>query len=265
MEEIGIEELKKLQLDILINVRDFCDAKGIMYYLAYGTLLGAVRHKGYIPWDDDIDIMMPREDYNRFLKEFNGYYKDLEVLAPELDLNYYAPYANVVDKRTLLVEQSLNHKDIGVKIDIFPIENIPDDEVKYQRICKESESLNRMRSSKVACLSFYKGSEWLKLAIKKFLYSLKSFSKIQKRIIDLAKKSNFGDDRFVDCIVFITIKNRKFPRTCIQGFELMDFENQKFKIPKDYDKCLKALFGNYMQLPPVEKRVMRHNFKAYWK
>ena len=265
MKEIEIEELKKLQLEILVKVRDFCLAKDISYYLAYGTLLGAVRHKGYIPWDDDIDIMMPRLDYERFIKEFNGYYKELEVVAPELELSYYAPYANVIDNRTILIEPSLNHEGLGVKIDVFPIDIVPNDEKDYHKICQESDNLNRIRSAKVARLSFYKGLDWLRLLCKKVLFSLKDVKLIQKNIIELAERSFIKSGDFVDCIVFITIKNRRFPKTCLEGYELVEFENMEFRAPKNYDCCLKALFGNYMQLPPENKRIAHHNFKAFWK
>lgn len=265
MKEIGIEELKKLQLEILIKIRDFCDSKGIMYYLAYGTLLGAVRHKGYIPWDDDIDIMMPRADYNRFLQEFNGFYNELEVRAPELDLSYYAPYANVMDTRTLLFEPSLKHKNVGVKVDIFPIDNVPDNEDLYKNICNKSAVLNRIRSVKVANLNYYRGIRWLKVFVKKLIFLFKSFRHVQEELIKLGNMHNNFPGYFVDCIVFITIKNRRFSRDCINGYEMVDFENEKFKAPKDYDKCLKALFGDYMQLPSEEKRVAHHNFHAYWK
>lgn len=264
MKEIGINELKKLQLDILIKIRNFCDSHGISYYLAYGTLLGAVRHKGYIPWDDDIDIMMPRNDYNRFLQEFNGQYKDLVVHAPELDLSYYAPYANVMDNRTLLCEPHLKHEGIGVKIDIFPIDNVPDEYILYQNVCRKSGKLNRIREAKVADLNYYNGLSWLKLFIKKVLFFFISYPVIQKRIIELATNCDPAVGNYVDCIVFITIKNRRFPRTCVEGYELVNFENEKFKAPKDYDVCLKALFGDYMKMPPKEKRVAHHNFKAYW-
>lgn len=265
MKEIGIDELKKLQLEILVKIRDFCDGKGISYYLAYGTLLGAVRHKGYIPWDDDIDIMMPRNDYNRFLQEFNGYYKELEVHAPELDLSYYAPFANVMDNRTILLEASLKHNNIGVKIDVFPLENVPDELSSYHIICHESEKLNRIRSSKVARLNFYKGADWFRLLLKKIIFFFKDYTITQKKIIELTKKCNATSGKYVDCVAFITIKNRRFPKTCIEGYEIVDFESEKFKAPQNYDICLKALFGDYMKLPPENKRIAHHNFKAYWK
>ena len=107
MKEIGIDELKKLQVEMLVLIDEFCQHNNIRYSLSSGTLIGAVRHKGYIPWDDDIDIMMPREDYDRFVSTFNGAYGHLSLLAPEINCNYYAPYANVFDILLSQFETSL--------------------------------------------------------------------------------------------------------------------------------------------------------------
>ena len=93
MRLISFEEHKKIQLSILRDIDVFCQKNQIKYFLAFGTLLGAIRHKGFIPWDDDIDIAMPRPDYNKFILSFNGMVDNLKVLAPEIDLDYYAPYA----------------------------------------------------------------------------------------------------------------------------------------------------------------------------
>ncbi len=135
MKEIEIEELKRLQVDMLKCIDDFCVSNGIKYSLSSGTLIGAVRHQGYIPWDDDIDIMMLRDDYDRFVQMFNGSYSHLSLLAPELDWGYYAPYANVFDNRTLLQEGNNGHRgmQLGVKIDIFPIDFVAVDEFTYKK------------------------------------------------------------------------------------------------------------------------------------
>ena len=101
-----------MQVDILAAVDKFCEQNNIRYSLSSGTLIGAIRHNGYIPWDDDIDLMMPRADYDRFISTFNGVVEHLSVMAPELNANYYAPYANVYDNRTHLNEGCNGHRGI---------------------------------------------------------------------------------------------------------------------------------------------------------
>lgn len=267
MIKIEIEELKRIQLEILIQVRDFCDKNKLMYFLAYGTLLGAVRHKGYIPWDDDIDIMMPRKDYEIFINSFNGNVSNMKVAAPELDKNYYAPYANVFDLRTSLNEPYLHHRinNMGVKIDLFPIDSVPDDHEKYLKLCKRTKLLNSLRGIKVSRLSYYSGITKIKLVIMKLACSLIPFHYIHNLIMLNGQAYNQKETNFVDITVFMTIINRRFPKDVINNFTEVEFEGLKFKAPKDYDKCLKSLFGDYMKLPPVEKRIALHNFTASWK
>lgn len=268
MKEIGLDELKQLQLGILVKIDSFCNENGIKYFLDGGTLLGAVRHKGYIPWDDDIDIRMPREDYNKFLSIFNGKVENLVVDAPELNLAFYAPYANVYDTRTLLIEEYVSHRkeNIGVKIDIFPMDNLPADDNLRECIYKQSIRCNNICGIKNQKLSNIHGVNKMKLIIKKIMWLLVDFEKVQKNHIHILRKSNeLSNGLFADNVVFPvygpkTIENRYvFPLTNIV------FEEYQFKAPKDYDKYLKTLYGDYMQLPPVEKRVAHHHFIAYWK
>ena len=117
---MNLGDIQRVSIEILQEIDNFCQKNSIRYSLGYGGLIGAIRHKGCIPWDDDIDIIMPRPDYRRLLNEFNGYFPELEVYAPELDWNYYAPYANVCDTRTILKEGRNGHRktELGIKIDI---------------------------------------------------------------------------------------------------------------------------------------------------
>lgn len=121
MREIGFSEIKGVALDILKDVAHFCDTHDIRYVLAYGTMLGAVRHKGFIPWDDDIDIMMPRDDYNRFIKLYNNHNPRYQVYSIENDDKYTYTMARIFDQETVMVDNTLwrNFDKAGVFIDIF--------------------------------------------------------------------------------------------------------------------------------------------------
>ena len=129
MRKISDEDMKALALTMLKDVAKFCDDHNIKYYLCGGTLLGAVRHKGFIPWDDDIDIMMPRPDYLRFLELYNGTNPRYVVKGIENDDRYWRPFAKVFDLHTELDEPIYNVKGLTnhVFLDVFPVDVIPDD------------------------------------------------------------------------------------------------------------------------------------------
>lgn len=269
MKEIGIEELKKLQVEILLKVHQFCQDNSIEYSLDSGTLLGAIRHKGYIPWDDDIDVIMTRPNYDKFIKSFNGYSDNYYVLAPELNWKYYAPYANVCDKRTVLQELTIGHNNIelGVKIDIFPIDGCPDEYDAYIRMHKKLRNLNNDLLSKRVKLNRYIHINF-KRSIVLFLFRLKnafrSYTKIQKEINKLSTSYDYNKSAFATLFV-CPFKPLHVKKAVFESFVDVDFEGYKLKGIKDFDIYLTALYGNYMQLPPENERVYQHGFNAYWK
>ena len=271
MREIGLEELKAIQLDILVKVRDFCAAGNLRYFLAGGTLLGAVRHKGYIPWDDDIDIVMPRPDYDRFVMTFNGSDENLEVLAPEHDGNFYAPYANVCDRRTLLIEEGNGHngKQMGVKIDVFPLDGVPQDFEKYRALQKRINVLNkRMWYKRVPLSEAYASGGWKEAFIyweHKARYIFRSYASLQAEVGKLARSVPYEGAEYVDDIVYNPYPLARVQATVFSSFIEVPFEDRIFRIPSGYDAYLRALYDDYMQLPPEEKRVAHHGFSAYWK
>lgn len=124
MKTLSLEEIRKSQIETMCILRDFCKKNNLRYYLTFGTLLGAVRHKGFIPWDDDVDIFMPRNDYDYLIKHFNdSNINNREVLAKEITPEHIYNFAKIVDRNTVLIEKGQTNK-IGVWIDIFPLENI---------------------------------------------------------------------------------------------------------------------------------------------
>lgn len=261
MKQLNIDEIRKIQLDILKKVHSFCVKNNIKYFLGYGTLLGAVRHKGFIPWDDDIDIVMPRKDYEKFIREFNKEYKDTKVHAPELEKDYHYLMAKISNETTLLIEDVAYKTKIGVNIDLFPIDNY---NIKDKLMYKKQIFYGYIKNIKIIKLS--KRRNLLKnilLVIGKMLTFFISIKKIQSLMIKNAKK--YKDKKTSHCCILITGKTANKPLLCeVFGEQMLcSFEGEKFFIPKYYDTWLKSLYGNYMKLPPEDKRISHHKFKAY--
>ena len=125
MKEISLNELRKIQIDILDKVHNFCIQNNITYFLSSGTLLGAIRHGGYIPWDDDIDLYMPRESYERFINIYKDDSHDTRVITLYNNKEYYYPFAKVEDTNSIVIENVPEKFNIGINIDIFPIDGVP--------------------------------------------------------------------------------------------------------------------------------------------
>ena len=268
MKEIPIDELKKVQLEILKKVHRFCEAKGLRYFLGYGTLIGAIRHRGYIPWDDDIDIIMLREDYEVFINSFNGAFDELEVISPELNIDYYAPYANVINKKTILKEVATFHRgfELGVKIDVFPFDSVPFDTIKYSSFIEQLVALNDvLRFKRRRVLKCQGLNNKLRVLYNKVLNSCVSYREVQQKIMKMVENERDDNSTFVDCAVFPAYKTKRFERRLLDTTIKVEFEGNFFYAPGGYDSILRIIYGDYMQLPPKEKQIAHHGFKAYWK
>ena len=266
MKEITVEEIKKIQLDILQDVHAYCVKNNINYSLAYGTLIGAIRHKGYIPWDDDIDIIMPRADYERFLKTYDGKEKNLKVIAPSVRIFYYAPYANVVNTRTILIEGDMGRiNGLGIKIDIFPIDSVPNEKTLRMKLFNRVHTIKYLicRKNEQIQMKFNK-SFFITLFIRIVLF----WFPITK-ILDMLAKAQTSRNPFsdqVNNIVWCAAGEKGcFPRKDLDHYIDVIFEGGLYKALEGYDSFLRAQYGDYMQLPPEEKRIPRHGFEAFWK
>ena len=256
MKEIAFEESKKVMLDTLINVSSFCDQHDIKYSLAYGTLIGAIRHKGFIPWDDDIDIIMWRDDYERFIST----YKDDRYKVVDGSCNPNHSHIRVSDQKTVLKLNEWRgqfYKD-GLWIDVFPIDKVPDSQKGYLRFRKRLWFLFEMQLS---------GETQRKGFLKKIVYLIcRPFSAyFGKRALQKMTKYNIKDTQSVANMGVWYLDFPKFPISYMNEFIEVDFENHKFKAIKQYDSFLRGIYGDYMQFPPEDKRVPHHSYIAYWR
>lgn len=265
--QLGEDEQKCIQIKILKEVANYCYNNKIRYYLGYGTLLGAVRHKGYIPWDDDIDIVMPRPDYKKFIHNFNKNHENFHVYDVENNPDYPWPYAKVSYNKTISIETTdLVFNQLGVNIDVFPIDGLPDDKNKQEKLVKEIKwylnLLNIKSISLNANRKFYKNAI---LVIGKFLLLFINYRKIIEKIINKAKYFKYDGSKYVACLVWGYGEKEILPKKVFESQVKMKFENIEFYVPVGYHEYLTHLYGDYMQLPPEGKRVTHHSCKTYYK
>lgn len=257
--ELDSKTLKKIhdvELEILQEIIRICKKYDIKYYLVGGTLLGAVRHKGFIPWDDDLDIGMLREDYDKFMKygikEIDDKYF---IHCSKTDPNYWLPFIKVRKNNTTFVEELLNKREVlhnGIFVDIFPMDN-----------CNNLYILNYVRAFIIRSISDYllveRGvvdiNESRHPKLNKFLslFNIDLLLKIQYKLFTI---KNNKETKKVACFVgAYHMKKEIMLRDYIVPFKTIEFEKLKCTCFNDCNKYLSSLYGDYMKLPPKEDRI----------
>lgn len=269
--EIDIEELKGIQLNLLNEFHSICQKEGMRYSLGGGTLLGAVRHNGYIPWDDDIDVMMPRPDYDRFIDYCFNNTIPFGLLSFETNKKYVDLSAKIYQKNTVIednVDYAKNDK-LGVNIDIFPIDGLGD---TYKKAKKAFKSTAFKRNLLIAAQwKKYKRSKTHSWYFEPFRFAFFVLSRLTnkanlfKSIQNKYKRINFDRAEYAAAIGGAYREKEILPKTVFTEYIDLPFENGLFKAIASYDTYLSSIFGDYMKLPPEEKRVSHHTFKAYYK
>lgn len=263
---MSIEEKKQVMLDILTAVDLFCSENHIVYSMACGTLLGAVRHKGFIPWDDDIDIYMYRDDYQRFEQVFPEVYQDRYVLHSIFrDEHWNIPFSKVSDNRTAIINNFVNGQRVGVNIDIFPVDDVPDDEVEWQRFHKRQRKMilvNRVRILRVSnCSSL---GVLIRALAYKLVYGCNNKRYVGKINHLIMSNNGKGYKRCFESVSGISVKN-PFEKRLFDDIVEWPFENRKFKGFGNAMDCLRNTFGDdFMILPPEEERCGHVNETSYW-
>ena len=265
MEELNDKELKKRLLNVMVQCRDLCNKYHLDYSLVGGTLLGAIRHKGFIPWDDDVDIAMARPTYEKMIKIFSKkgvLPSNLKLMGFDIGNSIY-PFIKIVDTNTKVVEQTSDEK-MGVWIDIFPIDGLPSNSRKIKKIYKEA---NFLHSLLTLIPSKKEASTEIKGLIKPFAIfiakNVLGYVRINKWCMQLCQSYSYDNCENVGCIIWGRAHEKEVMRK--KDFENkidVVFENEKFKAFSCYNYYLTNLYGNYMKLPP-EKEREHHFSKAY--
>jgi len=264
------KEHKKLMLEMLIAFDKFCKEHGLTYYLSGGTLLGAVRHKGFIPWDDDIDVNMPRPDCEKLMQLSGGKIDRFELMPPNPSVKYFSYHWKLYADSILVAKRAaagIGDKVYPVFMDIFPIEGLPEteklNEKHFAQIIKIKNRVNHARRLKV-----YLGRNPVRMIISRgfnLLYSIVGIEKFYKQVISHAKTLKFEDSTHVGVMMtnVHTTEERVVKSEYTPVVKLM-FEGHEFPGPAGFDTYLRQLYGpNYMAWLPIHQRFPRHNFATF--
>ncbi len=265
MEALSLREVQLEQLRLLEELDSFCKTHQLKYSLCYGTLIGAARHKGFIPWDDDIDVCMPRPDYERLLALKNEFdHGSIELIANSIDHGLDATYAAIID-RSLPCENTYSNtmRSKFLWIDIFPVDGFSEDMNEMRRIYDESIKYQKILT--LAGAKIGKGTN-LKNRLAKLIIVPLCRLYGEQRCIDkmdkLAKSYDYETSTHVGVIAWGEGVKEKLLKTDFEVMTTIEFEGKQFSVMGCWQQYLKNMYTNYMELPPEDQRG-GHNIVAY--
>ena len=277
MKPLTLEELHALDLEILKEIDAFCRPRKIRYSLSFGTLLGAVRHKGFIPWDDDIDLVMPREDYDRFRDGFSS--ERFRFIDRESCPACYLTFGRVVEcERTHIASMQPWHSpdiNTGAWVDIFPMDAVPDDREEYMRLyrvfnrlLKMARKVRRQIAPRDPALPL---SKRLTMARRQFGHGSARAQDPSGMALDFITTAKMASTQVTDHVGLLlepTTPDYYFEKSIFEEYIDLPFEDSAFPVPVRYEEVLRACFGDdYMTLPPEKKRKtdLYKLGNVYWK
>lgn len=273
MQPLTLQECQQEALKVLIKFDEICKKNHFKYFLIYGTLLGAIRHNGFIPWDDDLDVMMPREDFDNFIRYAKDNAKELlpfKLCDRSNTKNYWYGIPRFSNLEFTYVNEHSYEKafELGTFIDVYPLDNYGSNFKDAENLWKKFQRINRM-------FSWYINSEsprgLIVTMVKSFLHlymkiikGAKYEKKIEDEIREAVLKNTSEKDAYVGLLVWAS-KVVLYEKAKLQDLETIDhlFEGHMFPIPKCYDYMLKQSYGDYMKLPPEEERNPYHGYNIY--
>ena len=270
--ELSLDDIHDIEFDLLIKIKKICEKIGVKYYLAYGTLLGAARHQSFIPWDDDVDIWMLRDDYNKFFEYLKIHSQELYPLSfcSRAETKNY-PYGinRVTDMRYKYVDVETHYEaDYGVFVDVYPLDKAGNTKDEYDRMYKNVEKLNFLWSTYIQAES-YSGNRIkavVKHLINRALHILVPdetvfYERIESKIKKILLKAPEQSSRLGVVVWWAYIHS--YDKAHFEGSTSLLINGESFNAPQNYKEILETIYGDYMKLPPVEKRVSHHGYRIY--
>lgn len=271
-QSLAFTEVQQIALGILKEIDRICKEQGLKYTLAYGTLIGTIRHGGFIPWDDDIDIMMPRPDFEKLIEYYNsnetGSYRLMN-----LNNTVGYPYFNtrICDTRTYINVTNEDSYGMGVFVDVCAMDGLGND---------WGEACSMMAKSKILCSSMFLATRnkfhiGLTKGIKKKILKYPAYIITHllgkkffiRQMQELVASCDYENSKYVGCLLWSTYKPQKevMKKVWIENVVKRKFEDGEFYVTSSYDAMLTQIYGDYMQLPPEKDRIYHHLYKAYRK
>lgn len=263
-----LEEIHQEILVILKKIIEICDEININYYMTFGTLLGTIRHQNFIPWDDDCDVMMLRDNYNCFinycLKNEERMYP-YKIVCRENTKNYPFTIARFCDMRYKVETDLYDHIGWGLFVDIYPYDAVGNDPTKIIKKYGNYRKIMGICADYATSPSVLLRPGWK--ILRRILYGMthivgKDF--FLDRLEELGKKYNMEESGYVACITWRD-QLRVFKKEAFTGYKLMPFSNLKVKVPVDYEYFLSSWYGDYMKLPPEKDRKPSHGYRLFRK
>ena len=270
-EELTLREIQQGELEILRKVKEICTELNISYFLFCGTLIGAVRHQGFIPWDDDVDVAMLRDEYERFI----SYCRENEERLLPFKLYHYTtkkdyiyPIARFVDTRYVVDYKDYKDYGLGLFVDLYPLDGCGNSLDERNKVFKavRDDIIPLISLGARTNVPYNHGIiNYVLKSLVRFTAQLIGQNRLIRIIDQRARKHDVQSSQYVNCIIWDTFKASMIRKECATDLMEAPFEDDSFLIPRGYDEMLRGEYGDYMQLPPEEDRVGHHYYKAYRK
>lgn len=274
MRQMTTKEVQQICLDILKDVHEFCVENGIHYSLSGGTLLGAIRHKGFIPWDDDADIQMPRADYEAFIRTYKSK-RGYKLLCPEITKSgdVKIRLSKVCEVEKTVIDQGpyrFTSAEVGINVDIIPVDGAPDDYMEAKKHLKKLISYLRLLNAwRTSASKWSDGLRYNKFGQRMKFYILKTIGwfldeNVLEKALNTQKEYDYSSSNHFFAGPHYGMREWQ-PKKNMESFILHKFEDAEFYIMSGYEENLKSLFGDYMKLPPENQRVTHDYNRYFWK
>ena len=268
MKALTPREVQLGELEVMKALDAICEKLGLKYFLTYGTLLGAVRHQGFIPWDDDIDVMMPRPDYEKLIAYLTDHAEEiapLKLMHYKTNKKYIYPISRLCDTRYRIDYQGASDYGLGLFVDIYPLDgcgNTPEESLEIMESSKKAITMIDLAGKDKFYASVSGGGLRNVAKFMGYCYAKLLGAKHFSAKLDAKSKKRPYESEYVNLTSWST-GVKPFKRELFDQVERMQFEDAMLCVPTRYDEILKQCYGDYMKLPPADQQIAHHYYTAY--